>query len=165
MMECQSNRAEISEPDGKKMKPSEHTEYDLLIYQLADQYGIAHHPDPLVILKAIRLLTEKLYAADGVCLGNQPSFENHMQDEQINQQSKFTLQDISLPTVVSTKFDKSRENIDDRMMFEQAAKSLKLLYLDDQKRLQSKVNEIVSSIQSVTANPKTDSRALASGRK
>lgn len=48
--------------------------------------------------------------------------------------------------------------------FERASKALKLLYLDDQRQLQNQVNELISSIQSITANPKTDPRLLASGR-
>lgn len=48
--------------------------------------------------------------------------------------------------------------------FESASKVLKLLYLDDQRQLQNRVNELISSVQSITANPKTDPRLLATGR-
>lgn len=49
-------------------------------------------------------------------------------------------------------------------LFERASSVLKLLYLDDQRHLQNRVNEIISSIQSLTANPKTDTRLLKTGR-
>lgn len=100
------------------------------------------------------------------------------------QQSKFNLDDIPLPGVLMSnwknKINKNEivaassdiANIEDKKMkkdeldiaFERASKALRLLYLNDQKQLQLQVNEIISSIQSITANPKTDSKLVSIGR-
>lgn len=37
-----------------------------------------------------------------------------------------------------------------------SAKLLRLLYINDLRELQTNVNEIIAAIQSITANPKTD---------
>lgn len=93
------------------------------------------------------------------------------------QKSKFTLYDVSLPKALvessttgptvcdSNELENSvQESVDHGRVLERAAKALKLLYLDDQRRLQNQVNDLISSIQSITANPKTDPRLLATGR-
>uniref|UniRef100_A0A6G1SCM3 UPF0568 protein n=1 Tax=Aceria tosichella TaxID=561515 RepID=A0A6G1SCM3_9ACAR len=84
------------------------------------------------------------------------------------QQSKFTLNDVLLPKTLVTKTSDSEKDVNKKYdltsAFERAAKALKLLYLDDQRQLQNQVNELISSIQSITANPRTDPRLLATGR-
>lgn len=113
-------------------------------------------------------------------------------DEKSHQRSKFYLNDIALPDsvtrrasdrfamlkcspITSSKADgESNTGGDDGFvapekddlmeMFNRSAKALKLLYLDDQRQLQNQVNGIISSIQSITANPKTDHRLSATGR-
>lgn len=41
---------------------------------------------------------------------------------------------------------------------ENAAKILALLYIQDIRNLQTKINEVIVRVQSVTANPKTDTK-------
>lgn len=45
-----------------------------------------------------------------------------------------------------------------------AAKVLSLLYIQDLRDLQTKINEAIVSVQSITANPKTDTRLGKVGR-
>jgi hypothetical protein len=99
---------------------------------------------------------------------------SRLSDDKIRtiQQSKFTLDDVLLPKTLVTKSAPKtsvsevvkEEKYDLTKAFERAAKALKLLYLDDQRQLQNQVNELISSVQSITANPKTDPRLLATGR-
>lgn len=45
-----------------------------------------------------------------------------------------------------------------------AAKVLSLLYIQDLRDLQTKINEAIVSVQSITANPKTDTKLGKVGR-
>lgn len=96
------------------------------------------------------------------------------------QKSKFIIADVTLPVSLSNKLvaiDGSNRvgggvakvhagdvKDDLRVTFEHASKSLKLLYLYDQKQLQFLVNKTISSVQCLTANPKTDSKLISIGR-
>lgn len=166
-------------PASKKMKPSDFDEYDSLVRRLADILNIAVHPDTSVTIKAARLLIERIVSSDDAermskgrtSSSSSSSKELHAPkagDEIRIQQSKFSLHDVLLPTAAMTsgtgepKSDIEKDDLGET--YDRAARSLKLLYLNDQKELQLKVNEIISSIQSITANPKTDSRLIAIGR-
>ncbi len=46
----------------------------------------------------------------------------------------------------------------------EAAKILRLLYINDLRKLQTQINEAIVSVQTVTANPKTDTRLGKVGR-
>lgn len=250
----------LEPPVGKRMRPSDQTEYDTLLDQLADRLKIARHPDSLVTIKAARLLIENILAASSLSSkfdhGQQSSADfsrsgssnddnrttisanNKSNDDpkatKINltnnqqapaavivsdrsdsrvaivglssamriQQTKFSLDDVSLPaslvsswssvaamtpkqinddqsltnketTTTTTSMELEQQGANEttarrkdelKGALERASKSLKLLYLNDQKKLQLQVNEIISSIQSITANPKTDSKLLSSAR-
>lgn len=43
-------------------------------------------------------------------------------------------------------------------MLDNAAKGLSLLYIQDLRNLQTKINETIVAVQNITANPKTDTR-------
>lgn len=243
---------EVQGPVEKKMRPSDIVEYDKLLTELADQLKIARHPDPLVLLKATRLLIESddclsssssssldqsnksqtqeqkelrgqsattieqqtqsanssaaaaaaaAPANDNGDFGGANRIKRQQDDTEIRiQQSKFVLDDVMLPksliksakSNLSSKQQKQQQELDgaDEQVsmscsgdigpivsheagttkvdlvktFERASKTLKLLYMNDQRQLQNQVNVMISSIQSITANPKTDSRLLATGR-
>lgn len=176
-MEAQVSATGTSGPVGKKMKSTDITEYDTLVHKLAELLNIATHPDTSVTIKAARLLIERILS-DRIESGDTNNREEMSSLNSLHaskrgyeiriQQSKFDLNDVSLPTTV--EFSRSKKcNSDDKKddpneAYCRAARSLKLLYLDDQKQLQLKVNEIISTIQSITANPKTDSKLLSTGR-
>lgn len=137
----------------KRVKSCDYPEYDSLVDELARKLKLARHPDPSVTIKAARLLLEKRRAT-----------ANSGEGIKI-QRSKFSLDDIPLPKNAVANWEKAL-NKDDKSSadFERASKGLKLLYLDDQKQLQLKINEVISSIQSVTADPKTNSKLMTGGR-
>lgn len=43
-------------------------------------------------------------------------------------------------------------------MLDNAAKGLSLLYIQDLRNLQTKINETIVAVQNITANPKTDTK-------
>lgn len=184
-MECETNQQtsdDLEAPVGKKMRPCDYAEYDSLVDQLADRLNIARHPDPSVIIRAARLLIENTLSASkereediGAEKGGQQKqrLQKQSAKEIRIQQSKFHLTDVSLPgatfsagglstTTTGASGDVKKDDLLET--FIGASRAIKLLYLNDQKQLQNQVNEITSLIQSLTANPKTDSRLLTTGR-
>jgi len=145
-----------------RMQPEdgdESKEFVGLVYQLTDRLNIAPHPNPSTVISAARALVENLSTQNN-------NSKRNVSGETRIQRSKLDLEDISLP--IETNLDKltSKDGEKDELVetFKQAAKVLKLLYLNDLKQEQLRVNEIISDIQSITANPKTDSTLAATGR-
>lgn len=170
-MECETENSDQQAPTVKKMRPSEYEEYDTLVDQLADRLKLARHPDSLVTIKAARLLVENILSTPSTT--SSLDDEARAQEEKVKeiriQRSKFDLDDVILPEALHKNVTSNTNMTSDKKdelkeILERAAKALKLLYLDDQKKLQNRVNEIISSVQSVTANPKTDSKLLTTGR-
>lgn len=179
-MECETRQQtdELEAPVGKKMRPSDYAEYDSLVDQLADRLNIARHPDSSITIKAARLLVEHILSSNSDNTEQASNLNTNDSSKQRKgeiriQKSKFNLSNISLPTMTltaattrssttGTSGDVKKDDLWESFM--DASRALKLLYLSDQKHLQNQVNEIISTIQSLTANPKTDSRLLASGR-
>lgn len=181
-MECDTIEVVGEAPVEKRMRPDDSEEYSNLVSQLCDKLKIARHPDTSVSIKAARLLIENVLADEGkkssgdIRQENAPSggstrYGKSVSDKMRIQKSKFRLEDLSLPKVALMTCED--EPMDENMgmekdeldkTFEQASKSLKLLYLNDQKQLQYRVNEIISSIQSITANPQTDAKLASVGR-
>lgn len=182
-MECDTSESNLETPAEKKMKPNDYAEYDSLVDQLAERLNIVRHPNSTITIKAVRQLVENILSRCDATESREKELsstkittsatEDKVSGSKI-QQSKFSLNDVSLPSVSSTnievdeKSSMSKRKIDKKdepdEILERAARALKLLYLDDQKELQNQVNEIISSIQSVTANPKTDAKLLDTGR-
>jgi len=106
---------------------------------LADKLQIMRHPDHLERLAALsRLVTERL--------GASPTY--------VRPQGE--------PVAVREN-DKFGGDIGDQDVTE-AARILRLLHIKDLRRLQTSINETIVTIQSMTANPRTDTRLGKVGR-
>lgn len=174
------------EPAEKKMKPNDISEFDSLLNELAEHLKLARHPDSLTALRSARILIENtLKRQQDSDITRESSrlagVTTVREKEEIRvRHSEFRLDDVSLPKLLSStkrglsNRDETKESVDEEAMskdepteksaFERAARALILLYLDDQKQLQNQVNETISKIQSITANPKTDPRLIKTGR-
>lgn len=153
-MDCESNSS----------NNKSRNEYDELVNILAGKLRLARHSDSSITLNAAKLLLEKKQQCSS---GN---------TETKVQKSRFTLDDITLPDTMLPRWSAALstqpgETGDDaKIKFEEisnlnkASKVLKLLYTDDQKQLQLRVNEIISSVQAITANPKTNFKLSSVGR-
>lgn len=176
----------------KKMKPDEFIEIDSLVNEVGDLLKLVRHPNNSVTIKAAKILLESLSSEKPLSTttqtttSQQPMKSSDILDGDCEiriQQSKFNLDDITLPSAIMSNWkNKMAKNettplndcdnndikrLTDKKLteaFERASKALRLLYLNDQKQLQLKVNETISSIQSITANPKTDSKLVSIGR-
>ncbi|XP_013771774.1 UPF0568 protein C14orf166 homolog [Limulus polyphemus] len=107
---------------------------------LARLLNITEHPDHLVTLKAICTLVKNRLSVEAVSKKEKP------------QGKPFPLHESSLA------FDTG-----DYVM-NQAAKVLRLLYIHDLRDLQTQINEAIVAVQTITANPKTDTKLGRVGR-
>ncbi|XP_049858216.1 RNA transcription, translation and transport factor protein isoform X1 [Schistocerca gregaria] len=103
---------------------------------LAQLLNVTAHPDHLITLKAISKVVCQRLSADA--LENPQSV--------IVKGKPFPFQEADLG------FD-----LGDYVL-NQAAKILRLLYIHDVRDLQTKINECIVAVQSITANPKTDTK-------
>ncbi|XP_076267952.1 RNA transcription, translation and transport factor protein [Rhynchophorus ferrugineus] len=117
-------------------------EFQDRINQLAKTLKIVPYPDPLVTLQAVRKI---------VCTRLAPDCVEHP-DKYIAKGTPFPFQDADLG------FD-----LNDPVL-NKAAKILRMLYIQDLRNLQTKANELIVGVQSVTANPKTDTKLGQVGR-
>ncbi|KAJ8924191.1 hypothetical protein NQ315_006982 [Exocentrus adspersus] len=106
------------------------------INDLAKILKIVPHPDPLVTLRAVRKLITKRMAPD--CVENPQKY--------IVNGTPYPIQEAPLG------FD-----LHDPVL-NNAANILRMLYIHDLRELQTKANELIVAAQSVTANPKTDTK-------
>nr|CAG4636402.1 EOG090X0ARU [Eubosmina coregoni]SVE69977.1 EOG090X0ARU [Eubosmina coregoni] len=107
------------------------------VYQLADHLKVPRHPDHLITLEAVAsLITEKFNAET-------------IKDASTKFPSKGTPIDF---TSLDFGLNIKESNLS------QAAKSLRYLFIHDMRGLQTKINECLVAVQSLTANPKTDSK-------
>ncbi|KAL3287379.1 hypothetical protein HHI36_001853 [Cryptolaemus montrouzieri] len=106
------------------------------INKVAKLLNITPHPNPTITLKAVKhIVTNRL---------TQHALKNP--DKYITKGTPFPLQDADLG------FDLSDP------VLKQAAKILRMLYIQDLRHLQTKANELIVAVQNITANPKTDTR-------
>jgi len=111
-------------------------EFKAGVESLADFLKVTKHPDHLITLQAICKLVSTRYNAKAI--------ENP--DLVVPEGQAFPFRDHDLG------FDTGDKVLND------AAKILRLLYIQDLRALQTKINESIVSVQAVTANPKTDTR-------
>ncbi|XP_068894364.1 RNA transcription, translation and transport factor protein [Tenebrio molitor] len=106
------------------------------ITNVAKLLNITPHPDPLITLKAVaKMVTTRL----------SPQAQANP-SEVIIKGTPFPFQDADLG------FD-----LNDPVL-NQAAKVLRILYIQDLRDLQTRANELIVAVQNVTANPKTDTK-------
>ncbi|KAG5875323.1 hypothetical protein JTB14_003328 [Gonioctena quinquepunctata] len=111
-------------------------EFDNGINKLAELLNIVPHPDAFVTLKAVRKVVTKRMAPD--CVANPQKY--------ILTGTPFPIQEADLG------FD-----LKDPVL-NQAAKILRMLYIQDLRELQTRANELIVAVQCITANPKTDTK-------
>lgn len=109
---------------------------------LADMLNVTKHPDHLITLRAISKLVKARLSPEA-------------------------LENPNLFIVNGTPFPFQEADLGFDMgdyVLNQAAKILRLLYIHDVRNLQTQINECIVSVQSVTANPKTDTALGQVGR-
>lgn len=136
---------------------------------LANLLKVTQHPDHTVTLKAITKVVKSRLAPE--CLKNPNSVILKVGKKYFFFFSKMHL------TVLIIKFfflfskgtpfpfqeaDSGFDTGDSDL--NEAAKILRLLYIHDLRNLQTQINETIVAVQSVTANPKTDSKLGQVGR-
>ena len=109
---------------------------------LAKLLGITTHPDPIVVLEATRVLIEERLSSDA--LKKAKDTPNKKADIGETKTMKITAKECG--------FDSGDPVLDE------AAKVLRLLHLSELRDLQTKINELIVSLQQITADPKTDQR-------
>ncbi|XP_031841079.1 RNA transcription, translation and transport factor protein [Nomia melanderi] len=112
------------------------TEFKKGVYSMAKLLRIPEHPNHLVTLKACSKMVQRRLNAE--CLRNP--------NPKIIKGKPFPIMDIA------PGFQLSKPSI------ENAAKILALLYIQDIRNLQTKINEVIVRVQNITANPKTDTK-------
>ncbi|KAG5894835.1 hypothetical protein JTB14_033678 [Gonioctena quinquepunctata] len=103
---------------------------------LAKILNIIPHTNPFVTLRAVRKVITKRMAPD--CVANPQKY--------ILTGTPFPIEDADLGFDLGDK------------VLNQAAKILRMLYIQDLRELQTRANELIVAVQGITANPKTDTK-------
>ncbi|XP_045123414.1 RNA transcription, translation and transport factor protein-like [Portunus trituberculatus] len=112
------------------------------VNRLASQLGVTQHPDHLVTLKAIsKLITSRLSAE---------AMQNP--GEVIHQGKAYPIFEADLGFETGDP------------VLNNAGKALRLMYIHDLRNLQTHINESIVAVQTITANPKTDTKLGKVGR-
>ncbi|XP_018027181.1 RNA transcription, translation and transport factor protein isoform X2 [Hyalella azteca] len=112
------------------------------VNKLAEILNIQAHPDHLVTLKAVSHLVKTRLSQEALASPG----------EVIHQGKAYPIFDADLG------FEMGDKRLND------AGKVLRLLYIQDLRKLQTSINECIVATQTITANPKTDSRLGKVGR-
>jgi RLL motif-containing protein 1 len=112
------------------------------VNNLADCLNVPKHPDHLITLQAVSKYVSTRLTGSAI---QDPS-------SVISKGQPYPIKDSNL------QIDSSDKDVG------LAAKILRLLYITDLRLLQTKINESIVSVQTVTANPKTDTRLGKVGR-
>jgi RLL motif-containing protein 1 len=112
------------------------------ISALAKKLEICEHPDKTVMLEAIATLIKSCY--------NKQIVENP---------EKFQPKGKQFPLL---DFDMGFKHND--VVMNQAAKVLRILYIEDLRDLQTKINECIVAVQTITADPQVETKLLRAGQ-
>ncbi|XP_076298781.1 RNA transcription, translation and transport factor protein-like [Lasioglossum baleicum] len=128
-------------PKFKSKNPLDKLDFDSVefkqgVYSLAKILRIPEHPNHLITLKACSKMVQRRLNPE--CLRNP--------DSKILKGKPFPVMDIA------PGFNLNKPAV------ENAAKILALLYIQDIRNLQTKINEVIVRVQNITADPKTDTK-------
>ncbi|XP_029174232.1 RNA transcription, translation and transport factor protein [Nylanderia fulva] len=135
-------KEEVKVPCIKSTNPLDNLDFDSDAFKtgvnsIAKLLKVPKHSDHLVTLQACSKLICNKLNADAI---KQPN-------------NTITVKDKSLTAMtIGSGF-----NMGD-IMLDNAAKGLSLLYIQDLRNLQTKINETIVTVQNITANPKTDTK-------
>lgn len=110
---------------------------------LAKDLQIASHPDPRVLLQAIRIVIQEKLSQSAL---------SESEKSTAKPDKKYTI------TAKECGFDLGDPALDE------AAKVLRLLHIQELRDLQTRINELIVAVQAITANPKTDQSLGKVGR-
>lgn len=99
---------------------------------------VTGHPDPSLLLEAIRMVIEERLSDSAVEIAGQGADSQKVKKKRYN------------PTAKDCGFDLGD------LVLNEAAKVLRLLHIKELRHLQTSINELIVAVQAVTANPKTD---------
>lgn len=109
---------------------------------LAKLLGVTTHPDPIVVLEATRALIEERLSGEALKKAKDTT------DKKDGKEDAKTMK----VTSKECGFDSGDPALDE------AAKVLRLLHLSELRDLQTKINELIVSLQQITADPRTDQK-------
>lgn len=112
-----------------------------------------YEQQPLVTLKAIALLLRNLKQSCSKNCNNVQPQPSDAKKKRLSVQANERI--LNLPFSSKANFDPQ---------LNRAANVLRLLYINDLRELQSQINQLLVELQSVTANPKTDTLIGKVGR-
>lgn len=110
------------------------------VQALAKIVQVTRHPDPSVLLEAVRIVIEERLSESAVETAKSKGAS--AKEKTPNKQYNITAKDCG--------FD-----LGDPVLNE-AAKVLRLLHIQELRYLQTNINELIVAVQRITANPKTD---------
>ena len=131
--------AKTREMEDKMSKLNIH-DYKEHVGRLAKILQIQEHPDdPNITLEAVRILVEE-------------RIKNHVPGHELDPKLRMSLKKQELG------FETGNNELDN------LARVLRLLHINELRNLQTEVNDAIVSVQSITANPKTDQKLGRVGR-
>lgn len=122
------------------VSPVESNEFKNEVNSMAKQLRVLQHPNHLVTLAACSKLVQKRLNSES------------LQNPKIIKGKPYPVMNIHPGFQLN------------KPAMENAAKILALLYIQDIRNLQTKINEVIVSVQNITANPKTDTKLGKVGR-
>ncbi|XP_020282631.1 UPF0568 protein C14orf166 homolog [Pseudomyrmex gracilis] len=139
-------KQEIKVPSVKSTNPLDNLDFDSDAFKtgvnsLAKLLRIPKHSDHLITLQACSKLVCNKLNVDAMKQQN---------NNAVTAKGK-SLNSLSVMTIAPGF------NMGDKML-DNAAKGLSLLYIQDLRNLQTKINETIVAVQSITADPKTDTK-------